>query len=182
MANIKVLDKLSLKAKEELAKIVKNKENAIDMMINNYYKNSTCTGFDVSARFQVQHFALNPQISTLKTKGKDGWWQNEEYEANRKRLFPKLLAGNDFYNAVHKCEITQKEFNKWYFRDQDRFIATGNATDFYKDTTVQLMDKYLKARAEGKNKPDSARAVGLSNAIIDKWLRHVEYGMFRQFN
>ena len=106
---------------------------------------------------------------------------DEEYEANRKRLFPKLLVNNDFYNAVHKCEITQKEFNKWYFRDQDRFIATGHATDFYRDTTELLMEKYLQSRAKGKNKPDSARTVGLSNAIIDKWIRHVEYDMFWDF-
>ena len=106
---------------------------------------------------------------------------DEEYVANRKRLFPKLLKGNDFYNAIHKCEITQKEFNKWYFKDQDRFIATGYATSFYKSTTLLLMDKYLKARADGKNKPDSARSIGLSNAIIDKWIKHVEYDLFWDF-
>ncbi len=106
---------------------------------------------------------------------------DEEYLANRKRLFPKLLKDNDFYNALHKCEITQIQFNRCYFKDQDMFIATGMASEFYIDTTKFLMDKYLKARAEGKNKPDSARAVGLSNAIVDKWIRHVEYDLFLSF-
>ena len=59
MATISIYDKLSKKAKEEINKIVSRKENAIDMMVNNYY--SDAFGYDsndVCARLQVQNFAL----------------------------------------------------------------------------------------------------------------------------
>ena len=104
-----------------------------------------------------------------------------EYEKNRKRLFPKLLIDNDFYNAIQMCEITQKQFNTWYVKDQDAFIASDISTDFYIDTTKLLMDKYLKARGEGKNKPDAAKSVGLSNIVVDKWLKHIEFDLFWEF-
>ena len=104
-----------------------------------------------------------------------------EYMENRKRLFPKLLVGNDFYNAIQKCEITQKEFNEWYIKDQDKYLATSHSSEFYTKTTRLLMDKYMKARYEGKNIPDAARSIGLSNTIVRKWLRHIEYDLFWDF-
>lgn len=123
------------------------------------------------------------EIYTTSKREKSDFYRrfDEEYIANRKRLLPKLLKDNDFYNAIHKCEITQKEFNSYYFREQDRFIATGECSDFYINTTKCLMDKYLQSRLQGKNKPDSARSVGLSNAVIDKWMRHVEYDLYWSF-
>lgn len=124
------------------------------------------------------------EIYTTSKREKSNFYRrfDEEYMANRKRLLPKLLKDNDFYNAILKCEITQKEFNRCYFREQDRFIATGVGSDFYIKTTSILMDKYLQARRNGKNKPDSARTVGLSNSIIDRWIRHVEYDIYWSFN
>lgn len=106
---------------------------------------------------------------------------DEEYMENRKRLFPKLLVENDFYNAIQKCEITQKEFNEWYVRDQDRYMSTNIATEFYSKTTRLLMQKYMDARQKGKNQPDAAKSVGLSNTIVSKWLRHIEFDMFWDF-
>lgn len=106
---------------------------------------------------------------------------DEEYRKNRKKLFCKLLKDNDFYNAIRKCEITQKEFNTWYMKDQDRFLSTGNPTDFYLHTTRQLMDKYIMARMAGKNKPDSAKSVGLSNITVGKWLRNLEFDLYWDF-
>lgn len=106
---------------------------------------------------------------------------DHEYEENRKRLFCKLLKGNDFYNAIRLCEITQKQFNSWYIKDQDSFIATNEPTYFYLDTTKLLMEKYIQARRQGKNKPDASKSVGLSNTIIDKWLRHVEFDLYWDF-
>ena len=106
---------------------------------------------------------------------------DEEYRQNRKRLFPKLLVENDFYNAIQKCEITQKEFNEWYVKDQDRYVSTGIATEFYSRTTRLLMQKYIDARCKGKNKPDAAKSVGLSNIIVSKWLRHIEYDLYWDF-
>ena len=104
-----------------------------------------------------------------------------EYEKNRKRLFLKLIKEEDFYNAIQKCEISQNEFNRWYFKDQDRFLSTKASSQFYLTTTYELMDKYLKARIAGKNKPDSAKSVGLSNTVINKWLKHSEFDIFYQF-
>ncbi|WP_458403718.1 hypothetical protein [Methanobrevibacter sp.] len=106
---------------------------------------------------------------------------DEEYVKNRKRLFPKLLKDNDFYNAIRKCEITQMDFNGWYTKDQDLYISSNELSDFYHDTTLLLMDKYIKSRMSGKNKPDAARSVGLSNSVIDKWLRHVELDIYWDF-
>ncbi len=106
---------------------------------------------------------------------------DEEYRENRKRLFPKLLLSNDFYNAIQKCEITQKEFNEWYAKEQDRYLSTNMASDFYQNTTELLMKKYMRARYDGKNKPDAARSIGLSNSIVNKWIRHVEYDLFWEF-
>ncbi|WP_298501156.1 hypothetical protein [uncultured Methanobrevibacter sp.] len=106
---------------------------------------------------------------------------DEEYVANRKKLLPKLLLSYDFYNAIQKCEITQKEFHKWYIKDQDRYISNENPTEFYRKTTELLMDKYIKSRKNGKNKPDSAKEVGLSNNFIDKWLNHSELALFNEF-
>ncbi|WP_298521347.1 hypothetical protein [uncultured Methanobrevibacter sp.] len=106
---------------------------------------------------------------------------DQEYEENRKRLFPKLLIDNDFYNAIQKCEISQKEFNEWYIKDQDMYMSTNHPTQFYLKTTELLMEKYMKARYEGKNMPDAARSIGLSNTIVSKWLRHIEYDLFWDF-
>ena len=106
---------------------------------------------------------------------------DDEYRENRKRLFPKLLKGNDFYTAIQKCEITQRDFNRWYQKDQDRFIATGYGTGFYINTTRLLMQKYIQARLNGKNKPDSAKSAGVSNTIVKKWLNHLEYDLFWEF-
>ena len=105
-----------------------------------------------------------------------------EYEKSRKAKFMKLIKSEDFYNAIQKSEITQKEFNRWYSKDQDSFIATEEATPFYLTATYELMDKYLRARLEGKNKPDSARSAGLSNMIISKWLNHPEFEIFDEFS
>jgi hypothetical protein len=104
-----------------------------------------------------------------------------EYEKNRKKLFLELIRQENFYNAIQKCEISQNEFNKWYFRDQDKFLSTKSASLFYLTTTYELMDKYLKARAGGKNKPDSAKSVGLSNTVISKWMNHTEFDIFSEF-
>lgn len=106
---------------------------------------------------------------------------DEEYEKNRKRLFSKLILKEDFYNTIQKCEISQKDFNRWYIKDQDRFITTGHSTSFYLTTTYELMDKYLEARINGKNQPDAAKSVGLSNIIVKKWLNHPEYDLFNSF-
>jgi hypothetical protein len=106
---------------------------------------------------------------------------DREYVKNRQRLFSKLIKENDFYNAIGKCEISQTDFNKWYLKDQDRFISNNQQTEFYMSTTSELMDKYLKARWEGKNKPDAARSVGLSNIIVNKWMKHSEFDLFYEF-
>ena len=106
---------------------------------------------------------------------------DEEYVENRKREFIKLIKTNDFYNAIEKCEISQTDFNKWYLIDQDNYISNLNSTDFYISTTKQLMKYYLKARRDGKNKPDAAKSVGLSNIIINKWLTHTELYLFNDF-
>lgn len=106
---------------------------------------------------------------------------DEEWVENRKRLFVQLIAENDFYNAVEKCEISQIDFNKWYLQDQDRYLSEMKPTEFYLKTTSQLMTYYIQARRNGKNKPDSARSVGLSNIIINKWLNHKELSLFADF-
>ncbi|MBQ2636317.1 MAG: hypothetical protein IJG09_06430 [Methanobrevibacter sp.] len=107
---------------------------------------------------------------------------DEEFVLNRKRLFPKLLETNDFYNSIQKCEISQKDFHSWYSKDQDKYIVTNRASKFYFDTTQLLMDKYLDARKSGKNKPDAARSVGLSNNVINKWLNNVHLDLFYKFS
>ena len=104
-----------------------------------------------------------------------------EYEKSRKRMFSGIIREDDFYNAIQKCEISQKEFNNWYSKDQDRFLSSNKASGFYMTTTCELMDKYLKARLNGKNKPDAAKSVGLSNTTISKWLSHPEFDLFYDF-
>ena len=104
-----------------------------------------------------------------------------EYEKSRKKQFMKLIHDDDFYCVIQKCEISQKEFNKWYIKDQDKFISSGEASPFYLTTTDALMNKYLKARLNGKNQPDAAKSVGLSNSIINKWLNHTEHSLYSQF-
>ena len=104
-----------------------------------------------------------------------------EYEKSRKKQFMELIQDDDFYCAIQKCEISQKEFNKWYIKDQDKFISSGDATPFYLTTTDALMNKYLKERLNGKNQPDAAKNVGLSNSIINKWLNHTEHSLYSQF-
>ena len=104
-----------------------------------------------------------------------------EYEKNRKKLFIQHIQNEDFYYAIQKCEISQKEFNKWYIKDQNEYISTKKSTGFYVTATYELMDKYLQARRDGKNKPDAAKSVGLSNIIVNKWLKNPEYEIFSYF-
>ena len=106
----------------------------------------------------------------------------EEYIKNRKKLFSKLIKENDFYMTIQKCEITQKDFNNWYLKDQDKFLSGEKTSEFYLTTTSQLMKKYIDARKEGKNKPDAAKQVGLSNIIISKWMKHTDFEIFHDFN
>ena len=104
-----------------------------------------------------------------------------EYMKNRKRLFSKLIKTNDFFNTIEKCEISQIDFNNWYLKDQDRYLSDYRPTCFYRTVTSELMDKYIEARLNGKNRPDAARCVGLSNMIINKWLNHPEYELYYAF-
>ena len=100
---------------------------------------------------------------------------DEEYIANRKRLFVRNLADNDFFNAIGKSKISQKEFLKWYLKDE--LILS----DFYLKTTELLMDKYIIARHDGLNKPDSSRKVGLTNIIVDRWMKNPEIPLYNDF-
>ena len=76
MARVTVFDKFSEKTKQEINNIVKKQENALDMIVNNYYFNDVnYSSNDVCNRFQVENFALNPDENTLQTSGRDGWWQ-----------------------------------------------------------------------------------------------------------
>lgn len=104
-----------------------------------------------------------------------------EYMKNRKRLFVKLLNDNDFYNSIVKCEISQKEFNGWYSQEEAEFMDNKEDCEFYIETTKLLMGKYLDSRRMGKNKPDSARSIGLSNTNINRWIRHQEFDLYRKF-
>ncbi len=104
-----------------------------------------------------------------------------EYEKNRKKLFMQMIPDEDFYCTIQKCEIPQKEFNKWYVKDQENYISTNKSTAFYMTATYELMDKYLQARRDGKNKPDAAKSAGLSNIIINKWLNNPDHEIFKYF-
>jgi len=104
-----------------------------------------------------------------------------EYEKSRKNKFTNLIKKQDFYNTIQECEISKMEFKKWYSKDQDYFISTKQPTNFYLTTTLELMDKYIKARFQGKNKPDAAKSVGLSNNDINKWINHTEHDLFKDF-
>ena len=104
-----------------------------------------------------------------------------EYEKSRKKRFIEKIPTTDFYNAIQECEIKQSEFRRWYSKDQDEFLSTNRPTSFYLVSTNELMDKYLQARLDGKNKPDAAKSVGLSNTTINKWLNHPEYELFYEF-
>ena len=104
-----------------------------------------------------------------------------EYMKNRKRLFSKLILTNDFFNTIEKCEISQIDFNNWYLKDQDKYLSDYKPTCFYRTVTGELMNKYIRARLEGKNRPDAARCVGLSNMVVNKWLNHPEYELYYSF-
>lgn len=106
---------------------------------------------------------------------------DNEYMANRKRVFAKLIKNNDFYNTIEMCEISQIDFNKWFLKDQDKYLSDYKATDFYLTVAQELMNKYIDSRLNGKNKPDAARSVGLSNMIISKWINHPEYNLYYEF-
>ena len=143
---------------------------------------------DLSVREAINSAQLTPRefleiYNTSKREKTDFHLRfDEEFALNRKRLFVRLLKTNDFYNSIQKCEISQKDFNSWYIKDQDEFIATNKPSSFYLETTELLMDKYLEKRKNGKNKPDSARGVGLSNNIINKWLKNTQIDLFSRFS
>lgn len=104
-----------------------------------------------------------------------------EYEKSRKKRFSKLIKKENFYYTLQKCEISQKEFARWYAKEQDQFMATNKTSAFYLTATTELMDKYLKARYDGKNKPDAAKSIGMTNIDINKWLKHPEFDLFYDF-
>lgn len=114
----KFLDLLSQKAKKEVENIVNNKENAIDMLVNNYYGKKTCSGENIVSRMQVQFFALNPSLSTLQTEGKDGWWQKEAYEPNtvNTNVFPLIETETteDKWGKQYYSSFALKELNGTY--------------------------------------------------------------------
>ncbi len=107
MATVEVYNKLSKAAKEEIAKIVENRENAIDMIINNFYRGDVeYSSYDVCTRFQVQNFALNPDENTLQSDDKEGWWQNESYEPS---------SVNDGIIPLMEVEATVDTWPKQYY-------------------------------------------------------------------
>lgn len=105
---------------------------------------------------------------------------DSEYRKSRQRQFVGYLKGSDYYNAIHKSGITQKEFQKWYVKEKKNFY-NREGSEFYTQTTRLLMAKYLDARREGKNKPDAARSVGLTNSEIDYWLRNGDVYLYNDF-
>lgn len=107
MATVDVYNKLSKAAKEEISRIVENRENAIDMIINNFYRGDVeYSSYDVCTRFQVQNFALNPDENTLQSNDKEGWWQNEAYEPS---------SVNDGIIPLMEVEATVDTWPKQYY-------------------------------------------------------------------
>ena len=151
------------------------------LVINNLKEGKSKHDAILDAGFSDKEF-LDIYNSSKKDKTNFHLRFDYEYIQNRKRLFSKLIKENDFFNTVEKCEISQTDFNKWYLIEQDNFISNEVESEFYMTTTTELMNKYLNARYDGKNKPDSARSVGLSNIIINKWINHPEYKLYNDFS
>ena len=84
---------------------------------------------------------------------------------------------------VEKCEISEFTSNNWYLKDQDKYLSDYRPTCFYRTVTCELMDKYIKARLEGKNKPDAA--IGASDCQKhdnrQEWLNHPGYKLYYTF-
>ena len=102
----KIFEVMTDNAKSEVLYLIRNKENALDMLANNYFGKKGCGTKEIVNRFQVQYFALDPQATSLQSDGKDGWWQNEEYEAN--------TVNGDIAPLI-ETETTENEWGKKYY-------------------------------------------------------------------
>lgn len=104
----KIYDQLSEKAKQELSKLVNNKQNAVDMIVSNFYSSGeeNYSSSDICSRFQVQYFAQNPNLNTLQEDGKEGWWQNEAYE-------PSSVNGS--LSPIIETPTTVSEWGKKFY-------------------------------------------------------------------
>ena len=82
------------------------KENAIDLLVKNFYGENSANSDDICQRFQVQYFADEPNLNSLQEDDKSGWWQNEEYEPSEvnSSLFPLL-----------ETPTTEEQWGKRYY-------------------------------------------------------------------
>lgn len=105
---------------------------------------------------------------------------DSEYLKNRKRALIKHLKSSSFKDALDMSDLTQEEFRNFYIKDQSKFIA-NQKTENYSELTQILMEKYLTERSNGNSKEISAKAIGLTNIIISKWVKHTEFELYADF-
>jgi len=123
------------------------------------------------------------KMYTISKKENNSFYRNytREYCENRKRIFVKHLKTNDFFTSIVKSEITITDFNKWYLEDEKEFLSNDNPSEFYLTSTELLMDKYLNERRNHKTRSCAAKQAGLTNTMVNYWLKHDEIKLFKEF-
>ena len=139
---------------------------AIDMIVKNYFGNIKCSASEVSSRFQVQNFALNPEVSALQTEGRDGWWQNEAYEPNtvNTKVFPiiETETTNDAWGKSLYSSYALKELDGVYgikyplTDDYSKAISPFinlEMSDVHFENVTAMVENGLKIKIENGNVP-----------------------------
>ena len=112
-----VYEKMSKRARAEFDTMIQKKQNAFDMITDNYFGLETCDSNAFCSRLQLEQFVLNPDFNTLQQSGKNGWWQNEANELGdvNEKLFPIIeIEGTvdedpkAFYSSFGLKEISEK--------------------------------------------------------------------------
>jgi len=118
MSSYNYYELLSDSSRVEFARLIKNKENAYDLILKNYLNSekSLYSYSDISSRLQIQYFALAPNILNVQTRGIQGWLQNETGQPNEVAdgIIPLIELTNDrgrimqYYSSFATKEVENK--------------------------------------------------------------------------
>ena len=103
----------------------------------------------------------------------DEFGQLHEREVeSRKENFVKYFSDNDLKTSCELAKISVEDFYDYYEN-------ANQSSDFFKQTTLLLMDKYLSKRRDGKTKSEAIEIVGIKEVYVDRWLSRTMYRDFK---
>lgn len=106
---------------------------------------------------------------------------NDIYFKERRESFLKLLAGNDYADAINQAGLEREEVDLWYSHSEKDFAyGLRDANSFYIKTTRILLENYINARMLRKSKEDACRKIARTIYDVRRWLNEDMFCKFKE--